>query len=135
MHYVSHLPYYAEVLALIAFGHFFVFWIIRKNVNTVFIPLKTLYKGSAPVVDGVNSVCAVIAEIIIKNNIVIKKGWLHGVSADIGCTHIFLVFFQVRRKRNVINYISRIREFLSPTCRKGLLINGDIDYISLRRSG
>lgn len=44
MHNVSHLTYYSEVLAFIVFGHFFVFWIIRKDVNTVFIPLKALYK-------------------------------------------------------------------------------------------
>ncbi len=34
-------------------------------MNTVFIPLKTLYKGSSPVVDGVDSVCAVVAEVIV----------------------------------------------------------------------
>ena len=81
MHHIPYLPYYTEVLTLIAFSHFFVFGIIRKDVNTVFIPLKTLYKGSSPVVDGVDSICAVVAEVIIKNDIVVKKCWLHGVTA------------------------------------------------------
>ena len=88
MHNVSHLPYNTEVLTFIAFAHFFVFWIIRKNVNTVFITLKSFYKGCSPVVDGIDSVCTVVAQVIIKNDVVIKKGWLHGVTANIGCTHV-----------------------------------------------
>ena len=111
MHNVSHLPYNTEVLTFIAFAHFFVFWIIRNNVNTVFITLKSFYKGCSPVVDGIDSVCTVVAQVIIKNDVVIKKGWLHGVTAYIGCTHVFPVFFQVRRKCNVINYISSIWKF------------------------
>ena len=39
VHYITYLPYYAEVLTFVTFGHFFVFRIVRNNVNAVFITL------------------------------------------------------------------------------------------------
>lgn len=121
MHYVAHLPYYAEILAFLTFRHFFVFWIVRKDVNAIFISLEAFYESCSPVVYGVDSVRTVIAEIVIKDDIIVKKSWLHGVSTDIGCTHVFAIFFQLGWKCNVINYISRIRKLLASSRRKSLL--------------
>ena len=95
MHNVAYLPYYSEVLAFVVLGHLFVFRIVGNNVNAGFVALKAFYKGSSPVVDGVDSVCAAVAEVIIKDDVVVKKSRFHGVAADIGCTHIFPVFFKV----------------------------------------
>ena len=95
MHNVSNFPYYTEVLAFVAFSHFFIFRIIRKNVDTIFIPLKAFYKGCTPVVDGVDSVCAVVADVFLKVDVVVKKCRLHGVTADIGCAHVFPVFLKL----------------------------------------
>lgn len=62
-------------------------------MNEVFVALEAFYESTAPVVYGVDSVCTVVAEIVIKDDVVIKKSRLHGVTADIGCTHVFAVFF------------------------------------------
>ena len=72
MHYISHLSYYAEVLAFVAFGHFLVFGIVGYDVNEVFIALEAFYESAASVVYGVDSVCAVVAEIVIKDDVVVK---------------------------------------------------------------
>ena len=73
VHHISHLPYYAEVLAFFAFGHFLVFGIVGYDVNAVFVSLEAFYEGTAPVVYGVDSVCAVVAEIVIKEVVIVKK--------------------------------------------------------------
>ena len=72
MHNVANLPYYAEILAFVAFSHLFIFRIVRNDVNKVFISLKAFYKSRAFITDGVNSIHSVVAKGVKKYNIIIN---------------------------------------------------------------